>query len=103
MMKACTIPLALLACLALDVHAAVQPGPEQDKAAVKEAVRLQVFLDRANFGPGKIDGHYGDFTRKALALYRQAQGSTQPIAELTNQGAKAVKQKPKGREQLPPP
>lgn len=27
-----------------------------------------MFLDRANFGPGKLDGYYGDFTRKALAL-----------------------------------
>ncbi|MBA2430775.1 MAG: L,D-transpeptidase, partial [Chthoniobacterales bacterium] len=31
-------------------------------------------LDRANFGPGKIDGYYGDFTTKALALYRQSRG-----------------------------
>jgi hypothetical protein len=32
------------------------------------------FLDRANFGPGKIDGRYGEFTTKALELYRIAQG-----------------------------
>lgn len=40
--------------------------------------RLQIFLDNANFGPGKIDGHDGDFTRKALALYRTWKG--QPMA-----------------------
>src|SRR5213075_3495353 len=43
------------------------------------AARLQVFLDRANFGPGKIDGRYNDVTRKALALYRESRGE-QPQA-----------------------
>jgi membrane protein len=48
-------------------------GP-RDAAQIEEATRLQVFLDRANFGPGKIDGRGGEFTRKALARYRAAQG-----------------------------
>ena len=43
-------------------------------AAVEAATRLQVFLDRANFSPGKIDGRYNDFTRKALSLYRESRG-----------------------------
>jgi hypothetical protein len=38
------------------------------------ATRLQVFLDRANFGPGKIDGRFGGFSEKALGLYREAHG-----------------------------
>ncbi|MBV9128665.1 MAG: hypothetical protein JO117_11335, partial [Verrucomicrobia bacterium] len=29
------------------------------KVPTDDAVRLQVFLDRENFGPGKIDGSYG--------------------------------------------
>ncbi|CAN5548507.1 L,D-transpeptidase [soil metagenome] len=41
---------------------------------MEAATRLQIFLDRANFGPGKLDGYYGDFTRKALALYRESRG-----------------------------
>jgi lipoprotein-anchoring transpeptidase ErfK/SrfK len=41
---------------------------------MEPATRLQIFLDRANFCPGKIDGHYGDFTWKALALYRESRG-----------------------------
>jgi lipoprotein-anchoring transpeptidase ErfK/SrfK len=45
-----------------------------NKAQIEAATRLQVFLDRANFTPGRIDGRYGDFTRKALALYRESQG-----------------------------
>jgi len=44
------------------------------KADVEAATRLQVFLDRANFGPGKIDGRYNDLTRKALAVYRESRG-----------------------------
>ncbi|WP_166647129.1 L,D-transpeptidase family protein [Prosthecobacter fusiformis] len=50
--------------------------PESPVSDMEAATRLQVFLDRANFGPGKIDGHYGGFTEKALTLYRQAQGKT---------------------------
>lgn len=51
---------------------------EEDKRPtveeMKEATKLQVFLDQANFGPGKIDGRYGDFTHKALNLYRKSLG-----------------------------
>ncbi|MDZ4401764.1 L,D-transpeptidase family protein [Prosthecobacter sp.] len=44
------------------------------KAEMEAATRLQIFLDRAEFAPGKIDGHYGQFTVKALALFRQSRG-----------------------------
>ena len=50
-----------------------QPSPAQ----IEEAARLQIFLDRSNFSPGKIDGRYNEFTWKALALYRQSR-SEQP-------------------------
>ena len=43
-------------------------------AEIEAATRLQVFLDRANFSPGKIDGRYNEFTRKALSLYRESRG-----------------------------
>jgi lipoprotein-anchoring transpeptidase ErfK/SrfK len=58
-----------------------------DKTQLEAATRLQVFLDRANFGPGKIDGHDGDFTLKALALYRESQGE-QPQAPQSQPKAK---------------
>jgi lipoprotein-anchoring transpeptidase ErfK/SrfK len=45
------------------------------KAQIEAATRLQVFLDRANFGPGRIDGRYNDLTWKAVALYRESQGN----------------------------
>lgn len=47
-----------------------QPSPAQTEAAT----RLQIFLDRSNFSPGKIDGRYNELTWKALSLYRQARG-----------------------------
>jgi lipoprotein-anchoring transpeptidase ErfK/SrfK len=53
------------------------PPPSVHKrsdAEIEAATQLQVFLDRANFSPGKLDGHYSDFTLKALALYRQSRG-----------------------------
>jgi hypothetical protein len=37
------------------------------KANIEAATRLQIFLDRANFSPGKLDGAYNEFTWKALA------------------------------------
>jgi len=57
-------------------HGAKKPAPEQKRSAAdaEAATRLQVFLDRANFSPGKLDGHFGDFTLKAVALYRQSRG-----------------------------
>jgi lipoprotein-anchoring transpeptidase ErfK/SrfK len=51
-----------------------EPAKPRGKAEIEAATRLQVFLDRAEFAPGKIDGRYGEFTTKALALYRQAHG-----------------------------
>ena len=47
------------------------PGakPSQD-----DTVRLQIFLDEQNFGPGKIDGRYGGFTAKSWHNYQQSQG-----------------------------
>lgn len=46
----------------------------RNPAEIEAATRLQVFLDRANFSPGRIDGHCNDFTLRALALYRRARG-----------------------------
>ena len=60
------------------------------KADVEAATRLQIFLDRANFSCGKLDGHYSDFTWKALALYRQSRGeqpATPPPQTKAKRGA----------------
>jgi lipoprotein-anchoring transpeptidase ErfK/SrfK len=47
---------------------------QQSSAGIEAAAHLQIFLDRSNFSPGKIDGRYNEFTGKALDLYRQSRG-----------------------------
>jgi lipoprotein-anchoring transpeptidase ErfK/SrfK len=49
---------------------------KRDKAQVEEATRLQIFLDHSNFGPGKIDGKEGEFTKKAVAAFKRSLGQT---------------------------
>jgi lipoprotein-anchoring transpeptidase ErfK/SrfK len=76
----------------LPAAAKKKPTPKTNppkKAQIEAATRLQVFLDRANFTPGKIDGHYGDFTLKALALYRESRGE-QPQAPPSHPKAKVT-------------
>ena len=52
------------------------PAPAA-KPSMEDTVRLQIFLDEQNFGPGKIDGRYGGFTAKSWHNYQQAQGITE--------------------------
>jgi lipoprotein-anchoring transpeptidase ErfK/SrfK len=52
-----------------------------DRKQIEEAARLQVFLDNSNFGPGKIDGKYGEFTRKAVMLFKRSQGQGDSVAQ----------------------
>ena len=60
-------------------RAKASPTPhKRSDAEIEAATRLQVFLDRANFSPGKIDGHYNEFTLKALVLYRESRGEPAP-------------------------
>lgn len=40
-----------------------------------DVVRLQIFLDEQNFGPGRIDGGYGGFTKKSWLRYQESQGA----------------------------
>ncbi len=43
--------------------------------AEREVVtRLQIFLDQQNFGTGKIDGRWGEFTGKGLVKYAESHG-----------------------------
>jgi lipoprotein-anchoring transpeptidase ErfK/SrfK len=67
---------AFISTSILPAEARKKPAREKTPSStdVDAATRLQIFLDRANFSPGKLDGHYGEFTWKALALYRQSRG-----------------------------
>ncbi|HEY5812110.1 MAG TPA: L,D-transpeptidase family protein, partial [Terrimicrobiaceae bacterium] len=53
----------------------------RDRKQIEEATRLQVFLDNSNFGPGKIDGNYGEFTRKAVMLFKRSHGQADSVAQ----------------------
>ncbi len=67
----------VLACLLTpESGAAAEGGPTKDES--KQFTALQIFLDGENFNPGKIDGRWGEFTRKALTRYHQANGKTAP-------------------------
>ena len=59
-----------------------------NEAQIEAATRLQIFLDRANFSPGKIDGRYNTLTWQALGLYRESQGE-QPQAPPPQSGPHA--------------
>lgn len=48
----------------------------RDRKQIEKATRLQVFLDTSNFGPGKIDGKDGAFTRKAVMLFKRSRGQS---------------------------
>ncbi len=85
-----TVVAALLSSSILPAAARKKATAEKKptKFDIEAATRLQIFLDRANFSPGKLDGHYGDFTWKALALYRLSRGEQpqQPPAEGKTKG-----------------
>ena len=62
------ISSSILPAAARKKHRELTPN----KANIEAATRLQIFLDRANFSPGKLDGTYNEFTWKVLELYRQS-------------------------------
>ncbi len=50
------------------------PAKDARPANIEEAVRLQIFLDEKNFGPGGIDGKPGKFTTYAIQGYNSSRG-----------------------------
>ena len=53
-----------------------EPGVARAEPVSEREVitRLQIFLDQRSFGPGKIDGRWGEFVAKALQRYQRANG-----------------------------
>ncbi len=49
-------------------------SPLDVKPTGEDAVRLQIFLDQSNFGPGVIDGKPGRFTELAVQSWNQVNG-----------------------------
>jgi lipoprotein-anchoring transpeptidase ErfK/SrfK len=52
----------------------VAPSPIHEKPVGEDAVRLQIFLDESNFGPGVIDGKPGRFTELAVYSWNEVHG-----------------------------
>ncbi|MGL5020353.1 MAG: peptidoglycan-binding domain-containing protein, partial [Luteolibacter sp.] len=50
------------------------PSPLEIKPTGDDAVRLQIFLDEAKFGPGVIDGKPGQFTDLAVQSWNEVNG-----------------------------
>ena len=50
------------------------PSPLDAKPTGDDALRLQIFLDEANFGPGVIDGKPGRFTELAVYSWNEVNG-----------------------------
>jgi lipoprotein-anchoring transpeptidase ErfK/SrfK len=49
-------------------------APIPDPKEVDTIVRVQIFLDEHNHGPGNIDGKLGEFGKKAASVYNQIRG-----------------------------
>ncbi len=64
--------LSQAACLALALLSTI--GFSAASKADDRILRVQLFLDGSDFKPGAIDGRWGEFTRKALTRYQEAQG-----------------------------
>lgn len=69
---------ALLVLMTAAIGSAQDPGPAKDDPSVPKErdtiLRIQIFLDRNLFGPGKVDGAVGEFTYKAVVNYNYAHG-----------------------------
>jgi lipoprotein-anchoring transpeptidase ErfK/SrfK len=51
------------------------PAPSiEEKPTGDDAVRLQIFLDQSNFGPGVIDGRIGQFSELAVRSWNELHG-----------------------------
>lgn len=56
------------------VESLAAPSPLDAKPTGDDAVRLQIFLDESNFGPGVIDGKPGRFTELAVYSWNEVNG-----------------------------
>jgi len=69
--------LLFIALLTAAAHAQDTGPAKSDPSVPKErdtVLRIQIFLDRNLFGPGKVDGAIGEFTYKAVVNYNYAHG-----------------------------
>jgi lipoprotein-anchoring transpeptidase ErfK/SrfK len=72
------LPVEPVASPALPAEAVATETPTtpsiDEKPTGDDAVRLQIFLDQSNFGPGVIDGRIGQFSELAVHSWNENQG-----------------------------
>ncbi len=85
------IPVAVPAT-PIEAATAVTPSPLDAKPVGEDAIRLQIFLDDSNFGPGVIDGKPGLFSELAVQAWNEVNGH--PIEDWTAVNAAARKAVP---------
>jgi lipoprotein-anchoring transpeptidase ErfK/SrfK len=66
----------------------IAPSPIDQKPTGDDAVRLQIFLDHANFGPGVIDGKIGQFSELAVKSWNELHGHPQDSWTAVNTAAR---------------
>lgn len=59
---------------ALPLETTSIPSPLEEKPTGDDALRLQIFLDEAKFGPGVIDSKPGQFTELAVQSWNEVNG-----------------------------
>lgn len=70
-----TTPVLVTSAASAPVPDAATPASPLDvKPTGDDAVRLQIFLDESNFGPGVIDGKPGRFTELAVYSWNEVNG-----------------------------
>ncbi len=72
--------------------AVAPPSPLELKPTGDDAIRLQIFLDDSDFGPGVIDGKPGQFTELAVQSWNEVHGH--PAGDWTAADAAARKAVP---------
>ncbi len=65
-------------------------SPIEEKPTGDDAVRLQIFLDQSNFGPGVIDGRIGQFSELAVKSWNELHGHPLDSWKEVNLAARAA-------------
>ncbi len=69
-------PSLVLLLLSSPLRAATSPTPSPSASPNEQILRAQLFLDASAFKPGAIDAKWGEFMRKALTRYDEAEGKS---------------------------
>lgn len=84
----------------LDIEQPLEPALNE-KPTGDDAVRLQIFLDEALFGPGVIDGKPGRFTEEAVKSWNEVNGHPDSDWSAVNAAARRAVPNPFGVAVVP--